>query len=72
MTALTAALMTISLLVGLVAGMMLHYIIEYKPLALKHNDLINTMVGMKKQGFVPQFSIEQIRPLDISEGVTEY
>jgi hypothetical protein len=58
-------------LFGVVAGLYLHYLTEYKPLARKYYALVETVVGMKKQGFVPQFEIEQPKPIDLTKGMSE-
>ena len=56
---------------GVVAGLYLHYLTEYKPLKEKYHLLVDTMVGMKKQGFVPQFEIEQQKNIDLTKGTSE-
>jgi hypothetical protein len=52
---------------GLVAGLITHYLLEYRPLYRKHIELIDVVVSMKKQGFVPQFAIEQKKEIDLTE-----
>jgi len=66
------AIATAAYLFGLASGVILHYIVEYKPLLTKYADLVQTMIRMKKQGFVPQFEFEQPKPIDVSEGVVEF
>lgn len=65
-----------SFLTGLVFGLFLHYIIEYKPLLDLHMerqaDSFDMLYRMKRQGFVPQFDIEQARAPDLTDGVVEY
>lgn len=72
MTAVVWAIGAGGLAWGLVFGALLHYLVEYKPLLQKHDKLIETLTGMKKQGFVPQFAIEQAVELDPSTDVVEY
>jgi hypothetical protein len=72
MTVLTIPIAALAFLSGVVVGIVLHYLTEYKPLTAKYDNLIQTMVGMKKQGFVPQFEFEQAKSVDVAEGVIEY
>ena len=57
---------------GIVAGLMLHYFVEYKTLFNKYVELVNLLAAMKRQGFVPQFEIEQYKSQDLSKGIVEY
>ena len=52
---------------GVVVGMALHYIAVYKPLFLYHQELIKVIYNMKRQGFVPQFELEQPKPIDLTQ-----
>ncbi len=54
-------------LIGLVAGYTFVYITLYKSLYKTFTTLLETLVGMKKQGFVPQFDIEQTKQLDLTD-----
>lgn len=56
---------------GLVGGCVLHYYVEHKPLLEDYRNLIQTVVKMKKQGFVPQFDIEQVKEVDLTKGIDE-
>tara|TARA_R110002020_G_scaffold121916_3_gene277049 strand:+ start:36907 stop:37122 length:216 start_codon:yes stop_codon:yes gene_type:complete len=52
---------------GLVVGLYLHYIIEYKPLLERYIKLSDIVVGMKRQGFVPMFEVEQPKEVDLTD-----
>ncbi len=69
---LTLAVGAICLLLGLVLGLNLNYLIETKPLLREYKDLVEIMYNMKKQGFVPQFEIQQKKPLNPASDVVEY
>ena len=56
---------------GIIGGMLLHYLGEHKPLLTKYHELIHTLTHMKKQGFVPQHEIKQVKKLDVSMDVRE-
>lgn len=56
---------------GLCLGMLLHYYVEHKPLRDSYEKLVDTMTHMKRQGFVPQFEIENPKEYDPSEGIIE-
>lgn len=61
---------------GLACGALLHYIFMSYPALRrekkKYDELVGEMLRMKKQGFVPQFDIEQEREIDLSKEVPEY
>lgn len=61
---LATAIGTAAFLLGVVVGLVLHYITEYKPLLQKYH-------SMRLQGFVPQFNIEQRRQHDPSQDIRE-
>ncbi len=56
---------------GMCAGMVLHYMGEYRSLRDDYRELVHTLTFMKKQGFVPQFDIEQPTETDPSTGIDE-
>jgi len=56
---------------GVVAGILLHYYTEHRPLRDSYEKLVHTMTHMKRQGFVPQFEIEHPRENDPSNGINE-
>lgn len=57
---------------GLASGMAVEYFKSTKPLLDKYAKLVHKMYMMKRRGFVPQFDIQQPRPEDPAEEVTEY
>ena len=70
------AILTCGFGFGVVIGLVTHYIMEYRPLrdqydktTRKHFDML---YRMKKQGFVPQFELEQEPVNDPSDGVVEF
>ena len=58
-------------MVGVVGGMLLHYYGDHRPLDARYSKLINILTYMKKQGFVPQFEVEQTTEVDPSNGIDE-
>tara|TARA_R110002167_G_C12248595_1_gene611686 strand:- start:131 stop:364 length:234 start_codon:yes stop_codon:yes gene_type:complete len=59
--------------IGLAVGMYLHYISYHKPfleayyrISANNMELVKQMVAMKKQGFVPQFELEQPKKVDLT------
>lgn len=72
MTDLCVAIAAAALAGGLAIGAYLNYFIETKPLQERFDALVETMTGMKKQGFVPQFDIQQPLPEDPAREITEY
>lgn len=72
MDIVAAALGTICLLAGVVIGLVACYIWGMKPLWDDYREAVDRMYRMKKQGFVPQFEIQQPAELDPSEGIVEY
>lgn len=71
-----AAIAVTFLLLGLVLGMILHYIVEYRPLlhlfTNRQTEYFDMLYRMKRQGFVPQFDIEQKKHIDLTDGVIEF
>lgn len=62
----------ICLVAGLALGAWIVYICFYKPLCEDRDALVQTLVYMKRQGFVPQFEVEQaIRP-DLAAHIREF
>lgn len=59
-------------LTGVLAGLLLNHFSSTAPVREKNDELIAQMIRMKKQGFVPQFEIEQAAPLDPSDDIREY
>lgn len=57
---------------GLVSGVILEYFVDHRPLKQRYHTLVQQLVNLKKQGFVPQYEVEQEREVDLSEDVTEY
>ncbi len=72
MTALWLAICFGTFGLGLVAGQVLHYLTETRPLWQRYNTLVEHMLKMRKQGFVPQFELEQSKTPDLSEDIVEY
>lgn len=59
-----AAISGVAFLAGVVAGLFLHYIVEYKPLLEKYH-------SMRLQGFVPQYSFKIRKQNDPSSHIRE-
>lgn len=57
---------------GILVGWVLNYYTEEKPLRENNNKLVDILTNMKKQGFVPQYDIEQPKPLDLAQGIGEH
>lgn len=56
---------------GIIGGIVLHYLVDHKPLLKKYHELIHTLTHMKKLGFVPQYEIEQPEVIDVSKDINE-
>lgn len=63
-TDMVMAISTATFLAGVVVGLLLHYIVEYKPLLQKYH-------SMRLQGFVPQYSFKQRKQPDPSSHIRE-
>lgn len=57
---------------GMVVGAYVNYFIETRPALDRHSKLTHMIYTMKRQGFVPQFEIEQASTPDPSNEVMEY
>lgn len=58
---------------GVVAGLWIHYLLEYKPLRRQYTELVDAVLRMKKQGFVPQWDLDNTpKEHDPSKGIVEY
>ena len=72
MTAVIAATATATFLAGIVFGLVFHYLVAYKPLRRGYEELVEHILTMRKQGFVPQFEFDQVRQPDPSEDIMEF
>lgn len=72
MTDLGIAVAVATFLGGLAIGAYLNYLVETKPLIKRRSADFDMLYRMKKQGFVPQFDIEQRTEHDPSQEVVEY
>lgn len=58
--------------IGFTSGWLACTLTVVERLEGRNHELTQHIVKMRKQGFVPQFEIEQAREVDPSEDVTEY
>ena len=58
-------------MIGVMGGMLLHYYGDHRPLETRYAALVEILVNMKKQGFVRQFEVEQVKEVDPSNGIDE-
>lgn len=61
----------VGLAIGCLVGGVLFYYVDFKPLRSDYHELVRTLTNMKKQGFVPQYDIEQRKEIDHSDGINE-
>lgn len=54
-------------MVGLLCGIVLDYMAQGRYLQQRNEKLVEQIINMRKQGFVPQYSIEQPAPLDLTK-----
>lgn len=57
---------------GLALGAVGAYFLLYRPVWESREKLTDILAGMKKQGFVRQYEVEQPKERDPSEGIPEY
>ncbi len=57
---------------GVIAGAFLDYYIEGRYLRKRNQELVTHILKMRRQGFVPQFDIEQVSSFDPSEHIREF
>lgn len=59
-------------LVGLVIGWGLCYFLNVRDIEHRYTELVDTMIDMKKRGFVPQYDFDVQKEFDPSEEIREY
>lgn len=69
---MTVLLLLVGFGFGLMGGMVLDYFMYNRSLSTNYNKLVHTLTFMKRQGFVPQFDIEQPKVHDPADNVSEF
>lgn len=57
---------------GLAFGAYANYLIETRPLLQAYDELVDRMYRMKRQGFVPNYEVDNTPEFDPSQDIVEY